>query len=279
MDLSFRLINVFAASDEPFSGNAICVFDGASGLDREQMSRLAQQMNVETAFLVSTTPAESEIHIEIPLSDMKLSASSILGAAHVISQIHGAREEMLIRVGEQSVRARPEGKDNWTIPAAKASTRKLKSTPQILSSLVGLPMTAISGEVMVVESTRSGVVLPVGSVEDVRRTRLDARMLHSYAMLLNTEPQIYVWATREDGAIESRMFYGPGGGVVEVAATGSGAANLGAWLATHGEFGRKRIYQGAAVGRPSMVDLQVKESGQVLVGGHMNQVATGTFQL
>lgn len=279
MDLSFRLINTFAASDEPFSGNAICIFDDARALDREQMIRLAQQMNVETVFLISTSPTNPEIHIEIPLSDMRLSASSILGAAHVISQINGIREEMLFRIGEDTVKARPEGKDNWTIPAAKATTRKLKSTPQILSSLVGLPMSAVSGEVMVVESTRSGVVLPVGTVEDVRRTRLDARMLHSYAMLLNTEPQIYVWANREDGAIESRMFYGPGGGVVEVAATGSGAANLGAWLAAHGEFGRKRIYQGAAVSRPSMVDLEVRESGQVFVGGHVNDVANGTFRL
>lgn len=279
MDLSFRLINTFAASDEPFSGNAICIFDDARALDREQMIRLAQQMNVETVFLISTSPTNPEIHIEIPLSDMRLSASSILGAAHVISQINGTREEMLVRIGEDTVKARPEGKDNWTIPAAKATTRKLKSTPQILSSLVGLPMSAVSGEVMVVESTRSGVVLPVGTVEDVRRTRLDARMLHSYAMLLNTEPQIYVWANREDGAIESRMFYGPGGGVVEVAATGSGAANLGAWLAAHGEFGRKRIYQGAAVSRPSMVDLEVRESGQVFVGGHVNDVANGTFRL
>lgn len=279
MDLSFRLINAFAASDEPFSGNAICVFDDASGLDDDQMGHLAQQMNVECAFLLSTSPSEAEIKVVIPLTDMKLSASSILGAAHVISGLTGTREEILIRVGENTVKARPDGKDNWTLPAAQATTRKLKSTPQILSSLVGLPMSAISGEVMVVESTRSGVILPVASVEDVRKTRLDARMLHSYAMLLNTEPQIYVWAPRDDGAIESRMFYGPGGGVVEVAATGSGAANLGAWLATHGEFGRKRIYQGAAVGRPSMVDLEVKDSGQVLVGGHINEVATGTFRL
>ena len=77
MDLSFRLINAFAASDDPFSGNAICVFDDASGLDHEQMTRLAQQMNVETAFLVSSSPSESEIHIEIPLTEMKLSASAM----------------------------------------------------------------------------------------------------------------------------------------------------------------------------------------------------------
>ncbi|MBK7720909.1 MAG: PhzF family phenazine biosynthesis protein [Austwickia sp.] len=279
MDLSFRLINAFAASDDPFSGNAICVFDDAAGLDADQMSRLAQQMNIECAFLIETSSSAATIAIEVPLSDMKLSASSIIGAAHVISQMHQTREEMVITVGDTQIKARPEGKDNWTIPAAPATTRKLKSTPQILSSLVGLQMSAISGEVMVVESTRSGVVLPVASPEDVRRTRLDARMLHSYAMLLNTEPQIYVWSKREDGSIESRMFYGPGGGVIEVAATGSGAANLGAWLAVHGEFGRRRIYQGAAVGRPSMVDLEVKESGQVLVGGHINQVAAGTFTL
>lgn len=279
MDLSFRLINVFAASAEPFSGNAICVFDDGSELSQEQRTNLAQQMNLECAFLLSSSPTEVDLAIVTPMAPAKLSASSILGAAYVVSDLHGQREELMVKIGESRVKARPEGKDNWTIPAAEATTRKLNSPPQILSSLVGLSISAISGDVMVVNSTRSGVILPVASVEDVRRTRLDARMLRSYAMLQDTEPQIYVWAMREDGAIESRMFYGPSGGVVELAATGSGAASLGAWLSVHGQFGRRRVYQGAAVGRPSMVDLEVKPSGQVLVSGHLNQVATGTFRL
>lgn len=279
MDLSFRLINAFAASDEPFSGNAICVFEGASGLHDDHMRQLTQQLNVECVFVQSSTPSTADIRIVVPSAADRLSASSILSAAHVVSRLHGQSQELLFDVRGAKVKARPAGQSRWTIPAGPAVTRELDSPPQILSSLVGLSTTALSGDVMVVESTRSGIVLPVGTVEDVRRTRLDARMLQSYAMLHDTEPQVYVWAYREDGAIESRMFHGPSGGLIELAATGSGAANLGAWLAAHGQYGSKLIYQGEAVGRPSLVDLEIKESGQVLIGGRVNEVATGTFTL
>lgn len=277
MDLSFRLVNAFADPANPFSGNPVCVFDDASGLTDEQMNQLALQVNDECVFLRSSSADAAQVQIIVPSGGPKLSASSILAAAQIVSQLHESASDVLVDVDGSPVRARKDGAGGWTIPAAPATTRKLKSTPQILSSLVGLSMDRLSGDVMVIESTRSGVVLPVSDADDVRRTRLDARMLQSYAMLLNTEPQIYVWAHRDQESIESRMFVGPTGGVVELAATGTGAANLGAWLAVHQEYGRKTVYQGAAVGRPSVVNLDVKESGQVIVGGSVRQVAAGAY--
>lgn len=280
MDLTYRIINVFAKKDDPFSGNQLVVFENAGDMEDDLMQHLAQQFNLETVFIREHSPEGGRIRVFSAGGEGRFAGTATLGAAHVISDMNGGvRQEMrLTSRTVDDVTVNPEGHDNWVIQATKAEVRHLKSTPQILASLVGLRLESIGGEVMVVDSGRSGIVLPVKSVEDVRKAHLDARMLHSYAMLLDTEPQVYVWADSGEGEIESRMFYGPQGGVVEVAATGSGAAHLGHWLATNGRSGRIRIAQGAAVGRPSFTNLTVQEDGQVLVGGHVNQVATGRFQ-
>lgn len=282
MDLTYRLINVFAESQDPFSGNAVVVFDDAADVSDEDMLSIAHQVNTETVFIRSYDEKGADTrHVSLH-GRGRFVGSPSLGAAHVIDGLLGnPRNELKLSGGPDTepVTVMPYGKDNWQIRARAGETRKLKSSPQILASLVGLPMSAISDEVMVIDSGRSGVVLPVNSVEDVDKTHLDARMLHSYAMLLNTEPQVYVWARKNDDTIHSRMFFGPGGGVLEVAATGSGAANLGHWLSAHGETGNWRIFQGAAVGRPSILDLEVQDGDVVLVGGHVNQVATGTMTI
>ncbi len=282
MDLTYRLINVFAESNDPFSGNAVAVFDNAADVSDEDMASIAHQLTMETVFIRSVDDAGAQIRHVSSHGQGRLAGSPALGAAHVIDQMLGnPRREVRLSGGEgmEPMTVEPYGRDNWQIRARAGQARKLKSSPQILASLVGLPMSAISDEVMVIDSGRSGVVLPVNSVEDVAKTHLDARMLHSYAMLLNCEPQVYVWARKDDDTIVSRMFFGPGGGVLEVAATGSGAANLGHWLSAHSETGKWRIYQGAAVGRPSVLDLEVHDGDVVLVGGHVNQIATGTMSI
>lgn len=283
MDLRFSFINVFASSDDRFSGNPICLFHDAGQLSREEMLQLSAQVNVETVFLLSHSAEGARMRFFAPQGEAKFAGSASLGAAHVINQMYGDTRVplRLIAEGLSEVDVTPVGKDNWEVQARDATTRTLKSTPQILASMVGLPIESLSGDPMIVNSGRSCVILPVATAEDVRDTHLDARLLHSYAMLLNTEPQVYVWAQgEEDDVIESRMFYGPRGGVLEVAATGSGAANLGHSLAVRGEKGiTKRIRQGAAVGRPSVLGLRVDDAGNVFVSGHVDIVAEGTFNL
>ncbi|WP_116115565.1 PhzF family phenazine biosynthesis protein [Austwickia chelonae] len=280
MDLTYRLINVFAASQDPFSGNAVVVVENGADVSDENMHAIARQMNLETVFVKSVSEEGAEIRFFSPEGRGRFAGSASIGTAHVVDQMLGApRRQLVLSAGSdcEPTTIAPYGLDNWRVQARQAKSRKLNSSPQILASLVGLPTTAISDEVMVIDSGRSGVVLPVNSSDDVAKTNLDARMLHSYAMLLNTEPQVYVWARKDANTISSRMFYGPGGGVLEVAATGSGAANLGHWLAAHGESGSWRVYQGAAVGRPSVLDLDVHEDHTVFVGGHVNQIASGVL--
>ncbi len=283
MEITYRLVNVFTDGDDPFSGNAVCIFEDGSDLSTYQMQALSTEMNQESVFIFPTTEApDAQVRFFSPQKETGFAGSASLATAHVVRDILGGDGDVRLRevtYGDHLIRHDGE---QWVYQGRPKDSRALKASPQIMASLVGLPVEAINGEPMTVDEGAGGIVLPVRTVNDVRETRLDARLLHSYAMLLNTEPQVYVWATSDssEDTILSRMFYGPRGGVLEVAATGSGAANLGAWLAAHGWTGiHRRIIQGRPMGRRSYVDLQVDENGDIFVGGRTREVARGVFNL
>ena len=283
MDYTYRLLNVFADGSDPFSGNCVAVFEDASDLTTDQMQSLARQVNTETVFLLPHVDGpRTGVRFFSPEKRTGFAGSASLATAAVIRDLHGIMDDITLTEdskGEYKVFRRDEW---WILQAHETQATALKASPQILASLVGLNTDAIHGDVMTINNGRSGLVLPVRSVEDVRDTRLDARLLHSYAMLLNTEPQVYVWANsdEDDSTIVSRMFYGPRGGVLEVAATGTGGVNLGAWHRAMGVTGiRRRVIQGRVTGHLSELDLRVDEDGSVYVGGRVRQVAQGTFSI
>lgn len=283
MDLSYRLLNVFTDGVDPFGGNGVCVFETSADLSDDVMQALATQVNTETVFIgEGEGEADATVRFFSPAKETGFAGSASLATAAVVADVRGASGDVTLRDQERGDYVVSHEDDLWVLAGRKVDASPLKATPQILASLVGLSMEAINGEVMTVNSGRSGIVLPVRSVDDVRKTRLDARLLHSYAMLLNTEPQVYVWAPSDDydDTIVSRMFYGPRGGVLEVAATGTGGINLGAWLAAHGERGiRRKVIQGRTQGRRSMLDLRLDDEGNVSIGGRVSEVARGAFHL
>ena len=303
MDLTYRVLNVFTDGKDPYSGNGVAVFEDGSELTTEQMQMLAFQVNIETVFILPTGEEDqTAVRFFSPEKETGFAGSASLATAAVIRDLMGGEGD--VHLTEQR-EPKPEDDDEdrsdniqehekhgsytvlqrddlWVLDVHEPKATPLKASPQILSSLVGLSPEALGGDVMTVGKGHGGIVLPVRTIDDVRKTRLDARMLHSYAMLLNTEPRVYVWANSEDeaGTIVSRMFYGPRGGVLEVAATGTGGTNLGAWLLAHGERGiRRRVIQGRLQGRRSLLDLRIDHKGEVFVGGHVNEVARGAFRM
>ncbi len=304
MDLTYRLLNVFTDGQDPFTGNGVAVFEDASGLTTRQMQTLASQVNTETVFILPKGADETAaVRFFSPEKETGFAGSASLATAAVLRELRGGEGDVQLveeidPTSDAESANHPGGRDSadaprpytvvqkddlWILDVHEPEAAPLKASPQILSSLVGLSTDALGGDVMTVgNGNGGGIVLPVRTVADVRKTRLDARMLHSYAMLLNTEPRVYVWADsdKEEDTIVSRMFYGPRGGVLEVAATGTGGANLGAWLAAHGMRGiHRRVIQGRINGRRSLLDLRIDDEGEVYVGGRVAEVARGTFTL
>jgi predicted PhzF superfamily epimerase YddE/YHI9 len=90
----------------------------------------------------------------------------------------------------------------------------------------------------------------------------------------------YVWAELGPRAVDARLFFSQDTAIVEDPATGSAAANLGGLLAWRGERGRRvTITQGAAVSRPSRLELEVTDTAAVRVGGLVRPIGGGALQL
>lgn len=284
MAINYRVLNIFADPNERFTGNQLCVVEDGTGLSSDEMQGIARQMSVETSFLIPDGKGGYAVRFFQPEREIGFAGSASIGSATVIADLlddHTGHVDIKNDdTGEVfQVRTFDDEPGVWWIDARPTRfAEEIRTEKRFLSGLIGRPMDRLLAPAMRVASSRVGVVMPLASADDVRAASLDARLLHQYALLLNTEPQVYVWAWREDGDVEARMFYGPGGGVLEVAATASGAANLGGWLAANDQSPKRtRVHQGSELGRPSIMELDVLEGGQVTIGGRVNEVARGTL--
>jgi predicted PhzF superfamily epimerase YddE/YHI9 len=93
------------------------------------------------------------------------------------------------------------------------------------------------------------------------------------------EALVYLWAPSGPDTIEARCFFTQNSSVIEDPATGSACANLGGWFLANGARGiRRRIHQGSALQRTSVLDLSVEDDGAILVSGAVREVGRGTFR-
>ena len=105
MRLSYRIVNVFTQSIAPaipvlpssmavtrnsgkLSGNPLCVFEDARGLDDVQMQALALQFNLsETTFLFPSDSAHARVRIFSPSYEMPFAGHPTLGTAFVVDSL------------------------------------------------------------------------------------------------------------------------------------------------------------------------------------------------
>ncbi|MCH8614259.1 PhzF family phenazine biosynthesis protein [Arsenicicoccus dermatophilus] len=283
MPCDYRLLNVFTTPEDLFSGNAVAVFTDASGLDDETMKQTARQLGCECSFITGyDADGNPEVRFFQPEGASGFAGGPSMATAQVLKELNGVPADGVMRlVGQKHPEIQViDSGDHWTMIGRKATIEEIRTEKRFLAGLVGRKMPAIMDPTVKVTFSRSTIVLQLATAQDVHEARIDARLLHQYAMLLHVEPQVYVWAFREDGEIESRMFYGPQGGVLEVAATASGASRLGEVLAARGERDKAyRVYQGREIERPSMLLMNIDAEGQVSLGGHAKEIATGHMHL
>jgi trans-2,3-dihydro-3-hydroxyanthranilate isomerase len=280
-DLPFRLLNVFAVGDEPFSGNPLCVFEDARGLSDAQMQGLARQLNLsETTFV---TPAAGEetaaVRIFTPSYEMPFAGHPTLGTAAVVSDRAGGRDRVVLSMPAGLIPVRTDG-TAWTLQANPPTTREVQADPAGLARMVGLDSSALADAPQWVDTGTVQMLLPLRSAADVRAASADPVLMRELATRPDQQALVYLWAPREDGDLEARLFFTQDGAVIEDPATGSACANLGGWFHARGERAvRRRIHQGAAVHRPSILDLEVDRDGVILVSGTVREVGRGVYRL
>ncbi len=279
----YRILNVFVARDR-LSGNPLCVFEDGSAFDGATMQALARQFNLsETTFILpaSSPRAAARVRIFTPTIEMPFAGHPTLGTAHVVRDLKesGDRLGLEMEVGVVDVAA---AGDRWTLRAAVApSTRPPEASPAELAAMLGLEPSDLAGPARWIDVGSEQLLVPLASASAVASVRPDpARFARHGFSSKARESMAYVFA--EDGAqITARFFFLAHGGLVEDPATGSACANLGGYLLSIGRAVplHANVSQGAAVGRPSLLELTVDASRDIFVGGDVVEIGRGTLSL
>ena len=279
---AFRIINVFA--EERLAGNPLAVFDDGRGLDDATMQALALQFNLsETTFILPSTTATARVRIFTPTFEMPFAGHPTLGTAHVVRALKGGDAVTLeMRAGIIPVRARG---DEWTLQANAPRTRAVAASRDELAAMLGLDASDIGGEPLFVDTGSEQLVVPLATVDAVRRCRPNTDLLARHGSVAlaggGSRAMAYVWAEVAPDGVLARFFFPKHGAIIEDPGTGSACANLGGWLVATGASRPRTLVvaQGDAVGRRCRLRLTVDAEGGIFVSGRVIELGGGSITL
>ena len=284
MDLRFDLLNVFSIEGRPFSGNPLCVFPDAGTLSDAEMLAWARQFNLsESTFVTSTgngATGEAAVRIFTPGHEMPFAGHPTLGTAEVVASLNGSDGEPdLVHLTMPAGRIRVTRIDGgWRLTARPSTLREVTPSATDLAAALGVDVArVVRSDASWVDAGVEQLVVRLDDVEAVRACDPDAHLMAEHMTSPGRPPHVFAWAWSGPRSIEARLFYTQDQAVLEDPATGSACANLGGWLVAQGVRDVSvEVSQGAAVGRPSRLLLDVDEQGGVHVGGRVERVGNGT---
>lgn len=286
---AFRLLNVFASTT--FSGNQLCVFEDARGMDDATMLNLAAQFNLsETTFILPSDSADARVRIFTPGYEMKFAGHPTIGTSQVVRELRQTGDALTLEFAAGLVPVQAQG-DAWTFTApcpggVQTATPKLDRAE--IAALVGLTTDDLAADPIWVGTGADQLLVPLANVDAVRRAAPDASKLSRWQASSLGRKTLYVFAFDEGNLRDARQvvvaryfFAKAGGGVDEDAGTGSACANLGGWL-IHQQRPLPAsilVEQGDQMGRPCRLLLDVLADGRIQVGGRALEIGRGTISI
>lgn len=286
---AFRLLNVFASST--FSGNQLCVFEDARGMDDTTMLNLAAQFNLsETTFVLPSEQAAARVRVFTPGFEMKFAGHPAIGTAQVVRDVRQTGDALTLEFQAGAVPLSANG-DAWTFTAPcpdGVRTAAPKLDPAGIAGLVGLEENDLLAAPIWVDTGADQLLVPLASVDAVRRAKPDASLLGRWQTSSLERKSLYLFAFDEGNVqagrqvVVARYFYAtPGGAINEDPGTGSACANLGGWL-LHRKAALPAsvlVEQGDHTGRPCRLQLDVSTDGRIQVGGRALEIGRGAVTL
>ena len=287
---SFRIVNVFtkvggAPVPAGLSGNPLCVFEDAAGLDTASMQALARQFNLsETTFILPTTRADARMRIFTPNYEMAFAGHPTLGTAHVCRALQLGGDQLALECQAGLIPVVAAG-NRWTLNALPATSRPLEEASRAaLAAALGLEENDIDAVPLWVKAGKEQLVVPLKTVAAVLRAAPVAAQLQKIQSE-DGQSMAYLFAF-ESGARSgthsvARFFFSQGSAILEDPATGSATANFGAWCI---ERGKRlpleiQIAQGQLIERPSTLFLTVAADRTIRVAGDVIEIARGTVSI
>lgn len=276
MPHDYAVVDVFA--DRPLTGNPLAVVTDANDLDEETMAAIAVEFNLsETTFVTGPT---------LPGADLRLrsftpTGDEVAGAGHnalgawwwlaesgraappgAVQELGGRTLPVHIDVAD---RVTTIGLDQGGVTLDRAQV----PADDLVTALGSGTLDADpAGHLMCGSVGSRHLLVPLTAVADVDGVRPDGEKLRT--LLADAGAQgCYVYTTATDelptAADAYARFVNPTVGIAEDPATGSAAGPLAAHLAA-GRTGGFTILQGARMGRPSVLQVAVRQDGTTLSG-------------
>lgn len=278
--LNFRIVNVFTCNGGTLTGNPLCVFEDAAGLDTNDMQALARQFNLsETTFIQPCSSADAHVRIFTPSYEMPFAGHPTLGTAFVCRELGLGGNQLRLQMKAGIIPVEAKG-TRWTLQANPPTWRECEASRDTLATLLGLHAEDIGERPLWIKAGKEQLVIPLTSAAAVHRAmpRPDA-----FGALASEDGRsmAYVFAPPAEGRTLARFFFPNGAAILEDPATGSATANFGGWwIATAQPLPcQLQISQGEHVARPSTLFLDVDARRRIFVGGDVIEIARGTLKL
>jgi len=297
MQLNFTTYDVF--TDTRFAGNPLAVVWDADALSDAQMQTIAREFNLsETIFVRAPENAQhaASVRIFTPGKELPFAGHPTIGCAIAIAEARhgrGTTHDLIIVLEEKigpvrcGVKIGDDGASFAEFTAPKLSD-KAGDDPSVEAAAraLGLAEGDIGFDAHRPSLFSAGVpfaMIPLASTDALARAKPTIASLS--AELGATEIFLYARADRSAAhSFQARMF-APEIGIVEDPATGSAAAAFAGVLARFEDlpdgWHTLPILQGAEMGRPSLIGLEVKIENSALAGariaGTAVKVSEGTL--
>src|SRR5690349_5601594 len=213
--LKFRIVNVFTFEGGRLTGNPLCVFENAAGLDSKAMQALARQFNLsETTFISASSTANAHVRIFTPSYEMQFAGHPTLGTAHVCRALGLGGDDLKLEMQAGIIPVQAQG-DRWTLQANAPTWRECAVSRGTLAQMLGLTESDIGPQPLWVKAGKEQLIVPLTSERAVRNARPDAA---TFGNVLNEDGQsmAYVFADlAQTGRLLSRFFFPVGSAVLE----------------------------------------------------------------
>jgi trans-2,3-dihydro-3-hydroxyanthranilate isomerase len=293
MERRFYTLDVFTTAR--FEGNPLAVITDGDGLSNDAMLAVAREMNLsETVFVQKPTEdqALARLRIFTTREELKLAGHPVIGTWFLLAELGVVpAQEGGVHVLQQTgagvlpveIRFKDGRPQRVTMTQKDAAFRPVKLNKKALATALGLSPKDFDPK-LEPEYVSTGIFnLMVPMRSRAALGRIVMNMVELRKLLGNNGTMAYCFACGENGKAFSRGMLP--WELYEDAATGSAAGALGAYLVKHGRLSPAHtlnILQGAEMGRPSHIEVEVTQGGKKLVprvSGAAVRVFEGTIQI
>jgi trans-2,3-dihydro-3-hydroxyanthranilate isomerase len=291
MSHRFYTLDVFTSTR--FEGNPLAVFTDGDGLSDNAMQAIAREMNLsETVFVQKPTDdrALARLRIFTTREELKLAGHPVIGTWFLLAELGVVpAQEGGVHVLQQTgagvlpveIRFKDGRPQRVTMTQKEAQFKPLKVSTTALAKALGLSAKDFDSslEPTCVSTGVFNLMVPLRNRTALEKIEMSMSELRR--LIGKNATMAYCFALGGNGKAFTRGMLP--WELYEDAATGSAAGSLGAFLVKNGKLGAGHtlhITQGAEMGRPSQIEVEVTQSGTKLiprVSGAAVRVFEGTI--